>query len=123
MNNNYSIQLIWSDEDGCYLAQIQELPGCMSDGRTRQEALQNLEVILQEWIETATEEGMPVPAPLTLARLKNENMKAQEEFQKMVHVAITDALEKQKNESRMAQQTGWVRFDPNLELAFSGKSR
>ena len=121
-NNNYSIQLIWSDEDGCYLAQVPELPGCVSDGRTRQEALDNLQVILEEWIETATADGMPIPTPLTLERLQGENLKAQEEFQKIVQTAISHAIEKQKNELRMTQPAGW-RFAPNIELALSGKTR
>ncbi|WP_249064571.1 type II toxin-antitoxin system HicB family antitoxin [Argonema antarcticum] len=38
-----------------------ELPGCAADGETYQEALQNVEIIMQEWIETAQELGRPIP--------------------------------------------------------------
>ncbi|WP_242729079.1 type II toxin-antitoxin system HicB family antitoxin [Microcoleus vaginatus] len=40
-----------------------ELPGCAADGETYQEALQNLEIIMQEWIETANALGRPIPQP------------------------------------------------------------
>jgi predicted RNase H-like HicB family nuclease len=122
MKSNYSVQFIWSDEDGCYLAQVPELPGCVSDGQTYQQALENLQVILEEWIETARAEGMPIPTPLTLQRLQSENLKAQEEFQKTVQDAVAHAIEKQRHELRIAQSTAW-RFDPNTELAFSAKTR
>jgi predicted RNase H-like HicB family nuclease len=39
------------------------LPGCAADGETYQEALQNVEVIMQEWIETAKELGRKIPEP------------------------------------------------------------
>jgi excisionase family DNA binding protein len=61
--NKYEIVIYWSDEDEAYLAEVPELPGCMADGRTRQEAVANAETILQEWVETAHEMGRPVPTP------------------------------------------------------------
>jgi excisionase family DNA binding protein len=61
--NKYEIVIYWSDEDEAYLAEVPELPGCMADGRTRQEAVANAETIMQEWVETAHELGRPVPAP------------------------------------------------------------
>jgi predicted RNase H-like HicB family nuclease len=63
MNSKYEIIMFWSDEDGAYLAEVPELPGCMADGNTYQEALSNAERIIQEWIETATELGRPIPQP------------------------------------------------------------
>jgi excisionase family DNA binding protein len=55
--------IYWSDEDRSYLVEVLELPGCMADGATRQEALANAEVIIQEWIETAQALNRPVPQP------------------------------------------------------------
>ena len=46
-----------------FLAEVPELPGCMADGKTYQEALANAEVIIQEWLETAQELGRPIPRP------------------------------------------------------------
>jgi predicted RNase H-like HicB family nuclease len=59
----YEIILYWSDEDQAFIAEVPELPGCMADGETYQEALANAEVIIAEWIETAQELGRPVPQP------------------------------------------------------------
>lgn len=59
----YEIILHWSKEDEAFLAEVPELPGCAADGESYQEALQNVEIIMQEWIETARELGRPIPQP------------------------------------------------------------
>ncbi len=58
---NYQVIIYWSDEDNAFIAEAPELPGCMADGKTRQEVLANLEVIMEEWIATARELGRPLP--------------------------------------------------------------
>jgi predicted RNase H-like HicB family nuclease len=63
MSSKYEIIIYWSEEDDAYLAEVPELPGCMSDGRTYQEALANAERIIQEWVDTAKELGRPIPEP------------------------------------------------------------
>ena len=59
----YEIIIYWSIEDHAFLAEVPELPGCMADGVTYQEALANAETVMQEWIETAKEMGRPIPEP------------------------------------------------------------
>ena len=59
----YEIILYWSHEDDAFVAEVPELAGCMADGPSYQEALANVEVIIQEWIETAKELGRPIPEP------------------------------------------------------------
>jgi len=61
--SKYEIIMFWSEEDQAFVIDIPELPGCMADGKTRREALHNAEIIIQEWIETATELGRPIPKP------------------------------------------------------------
>ena len=61
--NKYEIIIYWSDEDQAFIAEVPELPGCMSDGASYQEALANAEVVIQEWIETAKGLGRPIPEP------------------------------------------------------------
>jgi predicted RNase H-like HicB family nuclease len=63
MQANYEVIIYWSADDQAFIAEDPELPGCMADGATYQEALANLEVIMREWIETATELGRSIPAP------------------------------------------------------------
>ena len=58
---NYRVALHWSDEDEAFIAEVPELPGCAADGTTYQKALSNVEVIIQEWIETARALGQPIP--------------------------------------------------------------
>ncbi len=63
MKSRYEVIIYWSAEDLAYIAEVPELPGCMADGKTYQEALANVEVIIQEWIETAKELKRPIPQP------------------------------------------------------------
>jgi predicted RNase H-like HicB family nuclease len=63
MESKYEIIIFWSHEDGAFVAEVPELPGCMADGETYQEALANAELVIREWVETATELGRPVPQP------------------------------------------------------------
>jgi len=62
-NIRYEIILYWSAQDQAFIAEVPELPGCAADGTTYQEAVANVEVVIQEWIETAQELGRPIPAP------------------------------------------------------------
>ena len=59
----YEVIIYWSQEDQAFIAEVPELPGCAADGKSRQEALLNAEVVIQEWIETAKELGRPIPTP------------------------------------------------------------
>lgn len=59
----YEIIIDWSDEDQAYLAEVPELPGCMADGASCQEALGNAETVIREWLDTAREIGRPIPEP------------------------------------------------------------
>lgn len=61
--HKYEVIIYWSEDDERYIAEVPELPGCMADGRTRLEVLTNIEIIIDEWIETATLEGRVVPVP------------------------------------------------------------
>ncbi|MBD2210047.1 type II toxin-antitoxin system HicB family antitoxin [Calothrix sp. FACHB-156] len=63
MNLRYEIILYWSKEDQAFIAEVPELPGCAADGQTYQEAVQNTEIIMKEWIETAKKLGHPIPEP------------------------------------------------------------
>ena len=61
--NKYEVIIYWSEDDNAFIAEVPELPGCAADGATYQEALANVEVVIQEWIETAKELGRPIPKP------------------------------------------------------------
>jgi predicted RNase H-like HicB family nuclease len=59
----YEVIIYWSQEDQAFIAEVPELPGCAADGKSYREALANVEVVIQEWIETAKELGRAIPAP------------------------------------------------------------
>ena len=55
---------MYRDPDGYYVAEVVELPGCMSDGDTEAEALANLTEAMTAWLEVMLLTGQLVPAPL-----------------------------------------------------------
>lgn len=59
----YEVIIYWSEDDNGYVAEVPELPGCLSDGNSYEEALRNVRIIIDEWIETAVEEGRTIPEP------------------------------------------------------------
>lgn len=61
--SKYSMFMAWSEEDQAYIVSVPELPGCMADGKTPEEAVKNAEIIIQEWIECALEDGEIIPEP------------------------------------------------------------
>ena len=63
MKIKYELILYWSEVDQSFIVEVPELSGCAADGETYQEAVQNAEVVIQQWIETAQELGRPIPNP------------------------------------------------------------
>lgn len=63
MEIKYELIVYWSDEDSAFVVDVPELPGCMADGQTYEEAVKNAQVVIEEWIETARELGRDVPVP------------------------------------------------------------
>jgi len=59
----YKMIIYWSEDDQAYIAEVPELAGCMADGSSYQEAVNNAERVIAEWIETAVELGRYIPEP------------------------------------------------------------
>jgi len=59
--HNYEIIIYWSMEDGAFVAEVPELAGCMADGQSYVEAVQNVEAAISDWIETAQLMGRSIP--------------------------------------------------------------
>ena len=53
----------WSEQDQKFIVEVPELAGCMADGETAAEALENVETVISEWIETAKAIGREIPVP------------------------------------------------------------
>ena len=63
MSIRYELIIYWSELDKSFIVEVPELPGCMADGQTYIEAVTNVEIVIQEWIETAQELGRTIPIP------------------------------------------------------------
>jgi predicted RNase H-like HicB family nuclease len=59
----YEVIIFWSDEDGSFVADVPELPGCMAHGRTHALALKNALAAVDLWLDTARELGRSIPSP------------------------------------------------------------
>lgn len=58
---------IESDEGGVFVAECPALPGCISQGKTRDEAMANIRDAIQGYVESLKKHGEPIPAPITEA--------------------------------------------------------
>ncbi len=61
--DHYSMYIQWSAEDSVYIVTVPELPGCMTHGKTYEEAVQQGQDAIASWIMVAKELGRPVPPP------------------------------------------------------------
>ncbi|MFW5651886.1 MAG: type II toxin-antitoxin system HicB family antitoxin [Acetivibrio ethanolgignens] len=61
--HKYERIIYWSETDKKFIVEVPELSRCMADGVTAIEALENVEVIISEWLETAAELGREIPEP------------------------------------------------------------
>lgn len=59
----YELIIYWSNDDQSFIVEVPELPGCMADGETYEQAVINAKDVIEEWIETARELGRPIPEP------------------------------------------------------------
>lgn len=61
--NKYEIIIYWSADDSSFIAVVPELPGCMADGESYTDAVNNVQFVMTQWIETAKSLGRPIPEP------------------------------------------------------------
>jgi len=60
---HYHINVFWSDEDGCWIADVPDLRYCSAHGDTPVEAVDEVRVAMQGWLEAARDNGMAIPGP------------------------------------------------------------
>ena len=59
----YSVNIQYDKQDNIFVACIPELPGCVAHGKTKQEALEEIEIAKDLWLDVAAEENKPIPKP------------------------------------------------------------
>jgi predicted RNase H-like HicB family nuclease len=67
---DYSINIFYSDEDRCYIADIPDLRYCSAHGATPEKALKEVLVAKGLWLDAARELGRPIPLPKRHSFLK-----------------------------------------------------
>ena len=68
MTYKYEINMYWSDADEAFIVSAPELPGCVTDGPTYEDAARELKVVMGLWIDLAKELGWEIPEPKTRPR-------------------------------------------------------
>jgi predicted RNase H-like HicB family nuclease len=63
MNEHYPVRVWWSEDDDGWIAIAPDLPGCSAVGDTREEAVRELQVAIEGWIEAQRAVGNPIPEP------------------------------------------------------------
>ncbi len=70
MMYKYAIEIFYSEEDEGYISVAPELPGCSAFGDTVEEALEEIKIAIDLWLETAKREGREIPKPAGKGLLK-----------------------------------------------------
>lgn len=63
MTQIYPIEVFWSDEDKVWIANVPDLTFCSSHGGTPQAAVEEVEIAVEAWLETARDQGLDIPKP------------------------------------------------------------
>jgi len=61
--NHYHINVFWSDEDACWIADVPDLRFCSAHGETPEEAVREVQIAMDLWLEVAKERNRPIPTP------------------------------------------------------------
>jgi antitoxin HicB len=88
----FTMSPLSEDEGGGYLIEFPDLPGCMSDGATPEEALRNGADAVECWIEAMREAGRPVPAPSKAAVSKRTIATDNHTYQELAEEARRQGL-------------------------------
>ncbi len=88
----FTIRHLSNEEGGGYLIEFPDLPGCMSDGETIEEATVNGQDAVQAWIEAAKEMNRPIPIP---GELESQSGKWVQRVPKSIHLRLVNRAKKE----------------------------
>jgi predicted RNase H-like HicB family nuclease len=94
---DYPVFLVYSKEDGAWLARVDMLPGCVADGSTQEEALINVREAVNAWIDVSKELGRQIPKPLDIQEFEDLQLRAMEhqgqQIQQLIQQAVNQAVQ------------------------------
>jgi predicted RNase H-like HicB family nuclease len=91
LNKHYPVTLYSADEGG-YVAEIKDLPGCITQGETAVEALEMIEDAQQLWLETAYRRGDTIPLPSTETQYSGKTLLR---MPRSLHQSLAEGAEKE----------------------------
>lgn len=96
-NLKYGIKIsLLSEEDGGgYLVEVPDLPGCITDGDTVEEAISKAKEAIETWIETAKKMGKPIPEPSSYINENDYSGKLTVRMPKILHKELAEVAEEQ----------------------------
>lgn len=107
--DTYSVIIFWSDDDAAFIATVPELPGCMAHGETRALAIEQIEIAIQNWLDTAREIGREIPSPpKDMAEyIKELDQKAEQTIKAGVENAMPSIVEALAKEMTKTGENVW----------------
>ena len=68
----YTVLIVWSQDDEAFIARALELPGCVAHGETREEAVEQIQIAIENWVDAAKAMGRKVPQPISLEEFERQ---------------------------------------------------
>src|SRR5262245_55251500 len=91
---SYLIRTFWSEEDGCYVAEVPELKGCSGLGKTPEKAVHEAQKSIENWLRVAKREGISIPTPMGAKHSSRLNLRLPEE--------VVDHIKRSAKERQMS---------------------
>jgi predicted RNase H-like HicB family nuclease len=82
---HYPIQIFWSDEDNAFIAIAPDLEGCSAGGTTEIEALQELQIAMELWLEAAHQIAKPIPQPASFNFIQKKPIRNEDLMVRQAH--------------------------------------
>ena len=89
--NKYHINIFYSDEDECYVADIPDLKGCSALGETPEDAAREIMIAQRLWLEAAKDMGKTIPEPSYTSK-RRANKSLEERFEEFYQKSINEIL-------------------------------
>ena len=88
----FTIRYLTDEEGGGFLIEFPDLPGCLSDGETIEEAIENGQDAMMCWLKTAKESGMKIPRP---GQLESQSGKWVQRVPKSLHYRLVEQAKRE----------------------------
>lgn len=95
MKNKYSIHIVWSNEDDCFVATIPEFPNLSAFGDTREETIGDAQQVLEMAIESLERDGISLPEPKNTSPFQKHSGQVRLRMPKSLHNQLASVAERE----------------------------